>query len=156
MKKSNFIFLSAITPFKILSKSNISQSFLYTLMLPHFFRDISENFVSEILKLAPFGAGNEKPIFIFRDIIPEKINRFGKANEHLSINFSDGLHNIRAISFFTSPDQFGDALKEGIKTNLVANIEKSFYNGSSEIRLRIVDFFKGWVIYAKIVSLWTK
>ena len=104
-------------------------------------KDVSENFISEILKLAPFGVGNEKPVFIFRDILPEKINRFGKAKEHLSINFRDGLHTIRAISFFTSPDQFGDCLKEGIKTNLVANIEKSFYNGSSEIRLRIVDFF---------------
>jgi single-stranded-DNA-specific exonuclease len=104
-------------------------------------KDISDNFVSEILKLAPFGIGNEKPVFIFRDILPEKINRFGKAKEHLSINLRDGTHTIRAISFFTSPDEFGDALKEGIKTNIVANIEKSFYNGSSEIRLRIVDFF---------------
>lgn len=102
---------------------------------------ISENSVAEILQLAPFGVGNEKPVFIFRDILPEKINRFGKAKEHLSINLRDGSSAIRAISFFASPDQFGDALKEGIKTNLVANIEKSFYNGSAEIRLRIVDFF---------------
>ena len=104
-------------------------------------KDISENSVYEILQLAPFGVGNEKPVFIFRDILPEKINRFGKAKEHLSINFRDGQNTIRAISFFTSLDQFGDCLKEGIKTNLVANIEKSFYNGSAEIRLRIVDFF---------------
>ena len=104
-------------------------------------KDISEESVSEILKLAPFGIGNEKPIFVFRDILPEKINRFGKAKEHLSINFRDSSQTIRGISFFASPDQFGDALKENIKTNLVANIEKSFYNGSSEIRLRIVDFF---------------
>lgn len=104
-------------------------------------KDISENFVAEILSLAPFGVGNEKPLFIFRDILPEKINRFGKAKEHLSIILRDGGHSIKSISFFTSPDQFGDALKEGIKTNLVANIEKSFYNGSVEIRLRIVDFF---------------
>ncbi len=104
-------------------------------------KDISEKSVSEILNLAPFGVGNEKPIFIFRNIIPERINRFGKAKEHLSINLSDGLNTIRAISFFTSLDQFGDSLKEGIKTNLIANVEKSFYNGSSEIRLRIIDFF---------------
>jgi single-stranded-DNA-specific exonuclease len=104
-------------------------------------KDISENSVAEILRLAPFGVGNEKPLFIFRDILPEKINRFGKAKEHLSINFRDSSQTIRGISFFTSPDQFGNALKEGIKTNLVANIEKSFYNGSAEIRLRIVDFF---------------
>jgi len=104
-------------------------------------KNVNEKTVSEISKLSPFGVGNEKPIFIFRDVIPEKINRFGKAKEHLSINFRDGESTARAISFFTSPDQFGDALKEGIKTNLVANLEKSFYNGSSEIRLRIVDIF---------------
>lgn len=104
-------------------------------------KDISEKSVSEILQLAPFGMDNERPLFIFRDILPEKIYRFGKAKEHLSISLRDGLHTIRAISFFTSLDQFGDALKEGIKTNLAANIEKSFYGGSAEIRLRIVDFF---------------
>ncbi len=110
-------------------------------------KDISEDSVAKILRLAPFGVGNEKPVFIFRDIIPEKINRFGKAKEHLSLNLRDATSprlrgtSLRAISFFTSPDQFGDCLKEGIKTNLVANVEKSFYNGSSEIRLRIVDFF---------------
>jgi len=106
-------------------------------------KDVSEQSVTEILRLAPFGVGNEKPLFIFRDVIPEKINRFGKTREHLSINFSDSSASrpTRGISFFTSPDQFGDNLKEGIKTNLVAHIEKSFYNGSQEIRLRIVDFF---------------
>ncbi|MFA6269700.1 MAG: single-stranded-DNA-specific exonuclease RecJ [Candidatus Paceibacterota bacterium] len=104
-------------------------------------KNISEKSVNEILRLAPFGVGNQKPAFIFRDVVPEKINRFGKAKEHLSINFSDGLHKIRAISFFTSPDQFGDCLKEGIKTNLVANVEKSDFGGRREIRLRIVDLF---------------
>ncbi|OHA86965.1 MAG: single-stranded-DNA-specific exonuclease RecJ [Candidatus Zambryskibacteria bacterium RIFCSPLOWO2_01_FULL_39_39] len=103
--------------------------------------NITEKSVNEILKLAPFGVGNEKPLFIFRDILPEKINRFGKAKEHLSINLRDGSSSIRAISFFASPDQFGDALKEGIKTNLVASVEKSDFGGRREIRLRIVDFF---------------
>lgn len=104
-------------------------------------RDVSEETIQKISKLAPFGIGNEKPIFIFRNVIPEKINRFGKAKEHLSINFRDGTTKMKAISFFTSPDQFGENLKEGIATNLVANVEKSYYNGSAEIRLRIIDFF---------------
>ncbi len=106
-----------------------------------FLGDINESSVSQILKLAPFGAGNEKPLFIFHDVLPERVKRFGKNKEHLSVDLRDGSSSLRAISFFTSPDQFGDALKEGLKTNLVANVEKSFYNGSSEIRLRIVDFF---------------
>lgn len=104
--------------------------------------DVNQKTVEKIFALAPFGVGNEKPVFTFRDVIPERINRFGKNKEHLSVIFRDGSSTAKAISFFTSPDQFGDLLKEGIKTNLVANIEKSFFNGSSEIRLRIVDFFK--------------
>lgn len=104
-------------------------------------KEISPKLVETILQLAPFGMNNEKPIFIFRSIVPQKINRFGKNQEHLSINFNDGSSNVKAISFFTSPDKFGDLLKENIKTNLVANIEKSFFGGRSEIRLRIVDFF---------------
>jgi single-stranded-DNA-specific exonuclease len=103
--------------------------------------DVNLETVSKIERLAPFGVENLKPLFIFRDVIPEKINRFGKAREHLSITFRDGSGTKKAISFFTSLDKFGDALKEGIKTNLVAHIEKSFYNGTSEIRLRIVDLF---------------
>lgn len=103
--------------------------------------EANEKIAEKISRLAPFGTGNEKPIFILRNIIPEKINRFGKAKEHLSINLRDGSSSARAISFFASPDQFGDNLKEGIETNLVANLEKSFYNGSSEVRLRIIDFF---------------
>lgn len=102
---------------------------------------VREQVANEINQLAPFGMGNEKPVFIFRDVIPEKISRFGKAKEHLSINFRDGGNTARAISFFTSPDQFGDLLKEGIKANLVANLEKSDFGGRREIRLRIVDFF---------------
>jgi len=104
-------------------------------------KNISEKSVNEILRLAPFGVENEKPLFIFRDVVPEKINRFGKAKEHLSINFRDGSSTVRAIAFFASPDQFGDCLKEGIKTNLVANVEKSDFAGRREIRLRIVDLF---------------
>lgn len=103
--------------------------------------DVNSETVSKIERLAPFGVENLKPLFIFRDVIPEKINRFGKAREHLTITFRDGSCTKKAISFFTSVDKFGDALKEGIKTNLVAHVEKSFYNGTSEIRLRIVDLF---------------
>lgn len=102
---------------------------------------VTEQVANEINRLAPFGTGNEKPIFIIRDVIPERISRFGKTKEHLSITFRDGGNTARAISFFTSPDQFGDLLQEGIKTNLVANLEKSDFGGRREIRLRIVDFF---------------
>lgn len=105
-------------------------------------KEVNEETIKKINRLAPFGVSNQKPTFIFRDVIPTKINYFGKTKEHLSISLTDGVSEARAISFFTSLDQFGDALKEGIRTNLVANIEESNFLGRHEIRLRIVDFFK--------------
>lgn len=103
--------------------------------------EVNEDTYLKVEKLAPYGTGNEKPLFILRDVIPQSIKRFGKNQEHLLVTLQDGSHTAKAISFFTAPDKFGDSLKEGMATNLVANIEKSYWNGSSEIRLRIVDFF---------------
>ncbi len=102
---------------------------------------VSESIANQILQLAPFGVGNEKPLFIFRDVLPSKVARFGKESNHLEVVFADSQRKVRAIGFFKSPDDWGDNLKEGIKTNLVAHIEKSGWNGRTEIRLRIVDFF---------------
>ncbi len=103
--------------------------------------EINRKIFGEISKLAPFGIGNEKPVFLIRSIIPKQISRFGKAKEHLSVILTDGTNSIKAISFFTEPDAFGDALKEGIATNAIVNIEESFFAGRPELRLRIVDFF---------------
>ena len=102
---------------------------------------VNEQTANDILKLAPFGTGNEKPLFIFRDIIPNKVGRFGKEQNHLEVVFDNKGKNVRAIGFFKSPSDWGDLLQESHKTNMVANIEKSGWNGRTEIRLRIVDFF---------------
>lgn len=105
-------------------------------------RDVCFESVQHIYTLAPFGMGNDKPTFVFPDVIPEKIHRFGKGNDHLSVQIRDGAKTMKAISFFTSPDQFGEALSEGKTTNLVANLELSYWNSTiPEVRLRIVDFF---------------
>jgi single-stranded DNA-specific DHH superfamily exonuclease len=104
--------------------------------------DVNQERAKDILSLAPFGIGTEKPTFVFYNVIPEKITRFGKGQEHLSLNIRDGGKTAKAISFFTPPDKFGEALIEGKPTNLVATIELSYFNPyRPETRLRIVDFF---------------
>ena len=96
-----------------------------------------------IEKLAPFGAGNPKPLFLFEKIKIAAIKNFGKEKNHLEISFkkSDGK-NISAIGFFMTGDEWGMELKEGEKINLVATMEKSMFRGFPELRLRIVDVFK--------------
>ncbi len=104
-------------------------------------KDVNALSAREINRLAPFGVGNEKPLFILENILPERITRFGKGQEHLSVNLRDGSYTARAIGFFIQPEKYGGNLIEGKPTNLLATMELSYFGGREETRLRIVDFF---------------
>ena len=96
----------------------------------------------EIEKMAPFGIGNLKPTFLFKNVKIENIKKFGKngSGEHLEITFSDaGGHKAKAISFFSGHDSFDIPLSEGIKVNLLATFDLSRFRGREELRLRIIE-----------------
>ena len=101
----------------------------------------------EIDRMAPFGLGNPKPIFLFENVKIEKIKKFGKngSGEHLEITFSDPMSRfdldikIKAISFFSGLDSFKNTLSEGLKINLLATFDLSRFRGREELRLRIED-----------------
>ena len=93
-----------------------------------------------IEKLAPFGTGNLKPTFIFRDIVPREVNHFGKEKNHLELVFErqDGT-KLSAITFFKTDKDWGREVVEGKPLSLVATFEKSMFKNFPELRLRIVD-----------------
>jgi len=95
----------------------------------------------EIEKLAPFGLGNPKPVFLFENIKIDKIKKFGKngSGEHLEISFSDSFGKAKAISFFSNVDSFKNKLSEGLQVKLLANFDLSRFRGKEELRLRIID-----------------
>ena len=89
--------------------------------------------------LEPFGIGNEKPLFIFEDVIPQSVDMFGKGKEHLKIIFhkEDGSE-VEAIQFF-STEEFSAKFIAGEKISIVAHIEKSMFLNKKSLRLRIED-----------------
>ncbi len=99
----------------------------------------------EIEKLAPFGIGNPKPIFLFKNVRIENIKKFGKngSGEHLEITFSDASENkqnkAKGISFFSGHDSFEVPLSEGINVDLLATFDLSRFRGREELRLRIIE-----------------
>lgn len=94
----------------------------------------------EIDRLAPFGVGNPKPVFMFQDIVIDEVKIFGKAKDHLELSFRDSRGGrVKAISFFKKPEDYGDKIIVGGKISLLANIEKSIFGWKQEIRLRIVE-----------------
>lgn len=102
--------------------------------------DITWQTYSQIEKLAPFGMDNPKPLFLLDHIVVEDFKQFGKGSEHLELSFKDSRNKvIKAIGFFTTPDDFDIRLTKNTPINLVAHLEKSVFRYTPELRLRIVD-----------------
>lgn len=104
------------------------------------FDDVTSENYRLIEKMAPYGTGNPKPLFLFRNVIIEGVKMFGKETNHLEIIFKNSRgRNIKAIGFFMKIDSWGRVVTNGDKINLLANFEKSTFRGFTELRLRIVD-----------------
>lgn len=96
---------------------------------------------NELAKLAPFGTGNPKPLFVFRNIMPDNVKVFGKGNEHMEITLKKITNErISAISFFGAGSEWAKSLlskKQSI--DIVGSLEKSHFRNRPELRIRIED-----------------
>ncbi len=102
--------------------------------------DVSWTLYNDIAKLAPFGMGNPKPIFLFRNISPVAMKIFGKTKEHVELSFSKSNgQKIPAILFFGANEKWVADFVAGKAIDLIASVEKSLFAGRTELRLRIVD-----------------
>ena len=116
--------------------------------------DINLSLAEEILALGPFGVGNPKPVFLFRNLKIAEVRSFGNSGLHLELKFlQTNRRLVSAIGFFMCiPTFFAEkfdghnghkfsevVLDPGQQIDLLASIEKSNFRGREEIRLRIVD-----------------
>ncbi len=102
--------------------------------------DVTYQLERQVNALAPFGMANPKPIFAFPNVEISEVKIFGKKKDHLKIDFKNSKgRTVSAIGFFSKPEDFEVKIAEGEKINLLANLEKSFFAGREELRLRIVD-----------------
>jgi single-stranded-DNA-specific exonuclease len=94
----------------------------------------------DIAKLSPFGVGNPKPVFLFKNIIPASVRRFGKGNDHIELIFKkQNGEKVSAISFFGAENEWTKNLAANKAIDLIASIEKSMYMDTTKLRLRIVQ-----------------
>lgn len=96
--------------------------------IPHAMRELN--------KLAPFGEGNRKPLFIFNNISVRSVRMFGKAQDHMEAQLAGSGTQIAGISFFSKPDSFQKPLGNGVKANIVGHVENDW---RGHPRIRIID-----------------
>ncbi len=93
----------------------------------------------EVSRLAPFGIGNPKPVFLISPIVVSSIKRFGRDSNHAEIVVSCGKTGVsmRAFDFFRAPDDFTHLPEEGKSANILATIVRDTFRGG--IALRLID-----------------
>ncbi len=102
--------------------------------------DVNNKTYADIAKLAPFGVGNPKPTFLFRNVSPASVRKFGKGNEHIEIIFNkENGAKVPAISFFGVTNEWASRIEPMKPIDLVASLENSTFRGRSELRLRVAD-----------------
>ncbi len=106
-------------------------------------KDVNVKNCKILEKLSPFGNANEKPIFLWRNLKIAGMKKFGKEFNHLEL-ICDGEDGgkFSAISFFSSPESWGETIKLGDTIDLVGNLELSNFRNREEARVRIVEVGK--------------
>lgn len=101
--------------------------------------DISSLLFKEVSRLAPFGIGNPKPLFLLSNTTITGVKRFGKESNHVEVMLEcrESGKSARAFEFFKSPQDFSFLPEPGRFANLLATIERDSYRGG--LALRIVD-----------------
>lgn len=103
--------------------------------------DVSRETFLAISALAPFGEGNQKPVFAFRGVRAIDVQMFGKTKEHLKVLLGDETgKNVEAIAWYKTPASYPRVqLEKGANITMIAHIEESRFLGKVQLRLRIVD-----------------
>jgi single-stranded-DNA-specific exonuclease len=104
-------------------------------------RDVSWSLYEELARLAPFGIGNEKPVFRIRAASIRAVRRFGKEKNHTEVEiecFETGAR-ARAFDFFRSPEDFSASPSQGRELDVVASLSRDTFRGERALALRLVD-----------------
>ncbi len=92
--------------------------------------------LKQIQKLAPFGVGNTKPLFLLPNVTVSNIKLFGKTQNHLGLTLVKDMARTEAIAFFSTPDSFQKPIVKDMKADIVGHVELDW---RGQPRLRIVD-----------------
>jgi single-stranded-DNA-specific exonuclease len=96
----------------------------------------------EVDRLAPFGAANEKPVFLSRDArLAEPPRVVGADGAHLRLVLRRGAHALKAIAFGMSAREA--ELEMGVPIHIVHTPRWSTFRGETTLELELVDFRTG-------------
>ncbi len=92
--------------------------------------------LGKLERLAPFGVGNHKPLFVFPNATVGSVKTFGKQKNHLQVSLADEFNRVDGIAFFSTPESFTKQPTTGSRVDAVGHVERDW---RGQPRVRIVD-----------------
>jgi single-stranded-DNA-specific exonuclease len=100
--------------------------------------DINETLMLEIDKIAPFGSGNPKPIFMSMSVKIVDILKMGMNGQHVKFRLiQDDSNSINALAF-NQTEKWQD-FKIGDEVNIAYYLDRNEFNGKCEVQMKVID-----------------
>jgi single-stranded-DNA-specific exonuclease len=99
---------------------------------------MSEALVADLQRLGPFGNGNRRPLWLFRDVQLASAPRVvGKTGQHLQLLVKQGNQRVKCIAF--GHGKMAERLKAGEALELAAEPIINEFNGYRTVELDVKD-----------------
>jgi single-stranded-DNA-specific exonuclease len=99
--------------------------------------DITDDFMGQITCLAPFGAGNPKPVFACRKVILQEVRSMGLKKQHLRLKVRQNRKVSPVVAF--GMGDFAELIAPEQAIDLAFFPEYNVFNGSTTLQLRAQD-----------------
>lgn len=98
---------------------------------------LTERLLDEMEQMAPFGQGNDEPVFVLRGAVLNNVGSFGKSGLHLRFNLFRSLGGrLSGIAWKASENP----PPEGIPIDLAVRFHWNLWNGQRSPRLTLIDW----------------
>ncbi|MBS7527732.1 single-stranded-DNA-specific exonuclease RecJ [Fusibacter paucivorans] len=101
---------------------------------------VTHKLLDEIDQLKPFGVGNPRPQFAFKNLIIDDFTRIGKQQNHLKLIVNDGIRIYDALAF--NQGDLTAYFRKNDRVHMLLYLEKNSFMGVETIQFMIRDMVK--------------
>ncbi|RJR29265.1 single-stranded-DNA-specific exonuclease RecJ [Candidatus Microgenomates bacterium] len=100
--------------------------------------EINGKLADKMIKMAPFGNNNPKPLFVLKNIQVSDVRKIGKDNKHLKFYVAiNSKERIGAVAFGFG--EFFDKISSSSTVNILFYIDENNWNGKTTTQLMVKD-----------------
>ena len=104
-------------------------------------KEVNINTIKELDLLEPFGEGNRKPIFVFKNLKIDSIRALSDG-KHIKLTLKDGATIVNAIGF--NMGYLSEEFTLGDQVDVAGMLEINEFNGVDYIQINIKDIMKSY------------